>query len=141
MPGRHNRHFKTDDLTGLASSRRKFAAHLLPDVQTVIEEQIAPLSPKLVGVHQRNEFDAMKLSDMVISEGGTVVALTPLHCQDIDVGEDVPYASLHNGLWLFLIGEEPVAVLLSQFFDRWGGRTVQVEIALFAWRAGLRLLA
>ncbi|WP_245485542.1 MULTISPECIES: hypothetical protein [unclassified Mesorhizobium] len=72
-----NRHFKTDDLTGLASSRRKFAAHLLPDIQTGIEEQIAPLSPKLVGVHQRHEFDAMKLSDMVIRDG-EAVALTPL---------------------------------------------------------------
>ncbi|WP_404926321.1 AAA family ATPase [Mesorhizobium sp. ORM16] len=123
------RHFKTDDLTGLASSRRKFAAHLLPDVQTVIEEQIAPLSPRLIGVHQRHQSDAMKLSDMVIREGGAVIAVTPLQYQDMDIGEDVPYAALHNGLWLFLIGEEPVAVLLSQFFDRWGGRTVQVEIA------------
>ncbi|UVC19280.1 hypothetical protein [Mesorhizobium onobrychidis] len=62
---------------------------MLPDIQTAIEEQIAARSPKLVGVHQRHEFDAMKLSDMVIREGGTVVALTPLQYQDIDVGEDV----------------------------------------------------
>ncbi|GLS37889.1 cell division protein FtsH [Mesorhizobium tianshanense] len=123
------RHFKNDDLTGLASSRRKFAPYLLPDLQTVIEDQTAPLSPKLVGVHQRHEFDAMKLSDMVIREGEAVVALTPLQYQDIDIGEDVPYASLHNGLWLFHVGEEPVAILLSQFFDYFGGRTVQVEIA------------
>ncbi|MFK0692646.1 AAA family ATPase [Mesorhizobium sp. IMUNJ 23033] len=123
------RHFKNDDLTGLASSRRKFAPYLLPDLQTVIEEQIAPLSPKLVGVHQRHEFNAMKLSDMVIREGEAVVALTPLEYQDIDIGEDLPYPSLHNGLWLFHIGEEPVAILQSQFFDYFGGRTVQVEIA------------
>ncbi|WP_258599867.1 AAA family ATPase [Mesorhizobium sp. AR10] len=123
-----NRHFKTDDLTGLASSRRKFAAHMLPDLQTVIEEQITTLSPKLIGVHQWDEFEAMKLSDMVIRDGDAV-ALTPLQYQDIDIGEDVPYASLHNGLWLFLVGQEPVAILLSQFFDHWGGRTVQVEIA------------
>ncbi len=122
-----HRHFNTDDLTGLVSSRRQFASHLLPDLQTLIEEQIAPLSPKLVGVHQEYEILPMQLSDLVIREGDAV-ALTPLQYQDIDIGEDEPYASLHNGLWLFQIGDAPFAVLLSQFLIR-HGRKVQVEIA------------
>ncbi|WP_246804887.1 AAA family ATPase [Mesorhizobium mediterraneum] len=122
-------HFTNDDLTGLASSRRKFASHLLPDLQTMIEEEIAPLSPKLFGVHQPREFLAMQLSDLVIREGEFVVPLTPLQYQDIDIGEDEPYASLHNGLWSFQIGDEPLAIFLSQFTDFEGRRYVQVEIA------------
>lgn len=123
-----HRHFKNDDLTGLVSSRRRFAPHLLPDIQTVIEEQIAPLSPKLVGVQQQDERFPMKLADLVIREGGGVVSLTPLRYEDIDIGGAEPFASLHNALWLFQIGHEPVAILLSQFHDYWR-RVLQVEIA------------
>ncbi|NGO53356.1 AAA family ATPase [Allomesorhizobium camelthorni] len=122
-------HFKNDDLTELSSSHRRFASHLLPDLQTMIEEQIAPLSPKLVGVHQHHEFIPMKLSDLVIREGHAVISITPLQYQDIDIGEEEPYASLHNGLWLFQIGDEPVAIFLSQFTANRGRRFVQVEIA------------
>lgn len=123
-------HFKTDDLTELTSSHRRFDSHLLPDLQTRIEEQIAPLSPRLVGVHQRYDFEPMKLSDLIIRQEDAVVSITPLQYQDIDIGEEEPYASLHNGLWLFQIGDEPVAVFLSQFTSRHNGmRYVQVEIA------------
>ncbi|HEV2897410.1 MAG TPA: ATP-binding protein [Pseudaminobacter sp.] len=119
-------HFKTDDLTALTSSHRRFASHLLPDLQTMIEEQLAPLSPKLVGVHQPVEFVPMKLSDLIIPERQDF-SIAPLQYQDIDIGEEEPYASLNNGLWLFQIGDEPVAIFLSQFTAR--TRVVQVEIA------------
>jgi hypothetical protein len=122
------RHFDQEDLTDLSSSRRRFAPHLLPDLQSVIEEQLAPLSPKLLGVHQQHEFFAPKLSDLVISEGQHVVALTPLQYQDIDIGSRETFPSLNNGLWLFRIDNEPLAILLSQFFEPNGGRVVQVEI-------------
>ncbi|MER8598320.1 AAA family ATPase [Mesorhizobium sp. M1339] len=121
-------HFKTDDLTELTSSHRRFYSHLLPDLQTRIEEQIAPLSPRLVGVHQFYESEPMKLSDLIIRQEHAVVSITPLQYQDIDIGEEEPYASLHNGLWLFQIGDEPVAVFLSQFTSD-GMPYVQVEIA------------
>ena len=121
-------HFGQDDLTDLSSSRRRFAPHLLPDLQCVIEEQLAPLSPRLLGVHQHHEFYAPKLSDLVISEGQHVVALTPLQYQDIDVGRDETFSSLHSGLWLARIEGRPLAILLSQFMEPRGGRVVQVEI-------------
>ncbi|WP_394889923.1 ATP-binding protein [Mesorhizobium sp. AaZ16] len=123
-------HFKTDNLMELTSSHRRFYPHLLPDLQTMIEEQIAPLSPKLVGVHQRYEYEPMKLSDLVIRQEHAVVSITPLQYQDIDIGKEEPYASLHNGLWLFQIGDEPVAVFLSQFTSLVDDMPyVQVEIA------------
>ena len=121
-------HFGQDDLTDLSSSRRRFAPHLLPDLQCVIEEQLAPLSPRLLGVHQHHEFYAPKLSDLVISEGQHVVALTPLQYQDIDVGRDETFSSLHSALWLARIEGRPLAILLSQFMEPRGGRVVQVEI-------------
>ncbi|WSH68563.1 hypothetical protein U8Q05_31035 (plasmid) [Rhizobium ruizarguesonis] len=46
------RHFNTDDLTIVVSSRWKFTAHLLPDLQSNIEELIASRSPELFGFHQ-----------------------------------------------------------------------------------------
>lgn len=50
------RHFNTDDLTALESSRRQLTARLLPDLQSLIEELGTPLSPELLGLHQRYEF-------------------------------------------------------------------------------------
>jgi len=42
-------HFKTNDLAVLVSSRRQFTAHLLADLQTIIEDLVAPWSPELLG--------------------------------------------------------------------------------------------
>ena len=120
-------HFGVEAVNDLLSSRRRFEPHLLPDLQSVIGEQLAPLSPRLVGVHQQHEFSAPKLSDLLISEGQHVVALTPLQYQDIDVGREEAFASLNNGLWLFRINNEPLVILLSQF-EAHTGRIVQVEI-------------
>ncbi|MBY5756381.1 hypothetical protein [Rhizobium leguminosarum] len=54
--------------------------------------------------------------------------LTPVQYQDIDIGEDEPYASINNGLWLITIGGGmPAVVMLSKFNAR-GGPKVQVEI-------------
>jgi len=126
---RLRRHFKTDELAVLVSSRRQFTAHLLPDLQTIIEDQVAHWSPELLGFHQEIEFFPMKLSDLTISEGKRAVQLTPVQHQDIDIGEDEPYASINNGLWLIMIdGDVPAAVMLSKFLAR-GGPKVQVEIA------------
>ncbi|WP_259670956.1 AAA family ATPase [Rhizobium lentis] len=123
------RHFKTDDLTVLVSSRRQFTAHLLPDLQNIIEALVAPWSPQLSGLHQEYEIFPMKLSDLTTSEGKHAVQLTPVQYQDIDIGEDEPYASINNGLWLITIdGDMPAAVMLSKFSAR-GGPKVQVEIA------------
>lgn len=121
-------HFGSDDLTGLSSSRRRFAPHLLPDLQSAIEADLVDLAPRLFGIHQQHEFVAPKLSDLVISDGQHVVALTPLQYQDIDVGIHETYASLNNALWLFEAQGQPLAILLSQFFEPRGGRVVQVEI-------------
>ncbi|QKK27989.1 hypothetical protein [Rhizobium hidalgonense] len=121
-------HFKTNDLAVLVSSRRQFTAHLLADLQTIIEDLVAPWSPELLGFHQWNEYLPMKLSDLTTSEGKPVVQLTPLQHQDIDIGEDEPYASINNGLWLITIdGGMPAVVMLSKFNAR-GGPKVQVEI-------------
>ncbi|UIK01360.1 ATP-binding protein (plasmid) [Rhizobium leguminosarum] len=54
--------------------------------------------------------------------------LAPVQRQDIDIGEDQPYASLNNGLWLIWIGDMPAAVMLSKFLTRRGPK-IQVEIA------------
>ncbi|MBY2950752.1 hypothetical protein [Rhizobium leguminosarum] len=56
------RHFKTNDLAVLVSSRRQFTAHLLADLQTIIEDLVAPWSPELLGFHQWIEYFPMKLS-------------------------------------------------------------------------------
>ncbi|WP_261335265.1 AAA family ATPase [Rhizobium leguminosarum] len=123
------RHFKTNDLAVLVSSRRQFTAHLLADLQTIIEDLVAPWSPELLGFHQWIEYFPMKLSDLTTSEGKHAVQLTPVQYQDIDIGEDEPYASINNGLWLITIDDDmPVAVMLSKFKVR-GGSKVQVEIA------------
>ncbi|UIK14265.1 ATP-binding protein (plasmid) [Rhizobium leguminosarum] len=122
------RHFNTDDLTIVVSSRWKFTAHLLPDLQSNIEELIASRSPELFGFHQFDEWSPMKLSDLTTSEGNLVVRLAPVQRQDIDIGEDQPYASLNNGLWLIWIGDMPAAVMLSKFLTRRGPK-IQVEIA------------
>ncbi|MFW8643116.1 hypothetical protein ACOJBO_11650 [Rhizobium beringeri] len=124
-----SRHFKTNDLTILVNSRRQFTAHLLPDLQTIIEDLVAPWSPQLSGLHQEYEIFPMKLSDLTTSEGKRVVRLAPVQHQDIDIGEDEPYASINNGLWLITIdGDMPAAVMLSKFTTRHGPK-VQVEIA------------
>ncbi|WP_259672338.1 ATP-binding protein [Rhizobium sp. NLR22b] len=71
----------------------------------------------------------MKLSDLTTFEGKRVVQLTPVQYQDIDIGEDEPYASISNGLWLITIDDDmPAAVMLSKFLTRYGPK-VQVEIA------------
>lgn len=130
------RHFNTDDLTALESSRRQFTARLLPDLQSLIEELVTPLSPELLGLHQRYEFLPMKLSDLTASEGEDVVRLTPVQHQDIDIGEDEPYASLNNGLWLIKIDDDkPAAIMLSKFLTR-SGPMVQVEIGHMSDKLG-----
>ncbi|WP_234892347.1 AAA family ATPase [Sinorhizobium medicae] len=122
------RHFNTDDLTALESSRRQFTARLLPDLQSLIEELVTPLSPELVGLYHWNEWEPMKFSDLIIREREDVVRLTPVQRQDIDIGEDEPYSSLNNGLWLIKIGDDkPAAIMLSKFLTR-SGPKVQVEI-------------
>jgi cell division protease FtsH len=122
------RHFKTDDLTALVSSRWQFNAHLLPDLQSLIEDLIAPRSPELLGFHQKYEVFPMKLSDLTTSEGKDVVRLAPVQRQDIDIGEDEPYPSINNGIWLITIDDDmPAAVMLSKFLTRYGPM-VQVEI-------------
>jgi AAA+ superfamily predicted ATPase len=122
------RHFATDDLTNIVSSRWQFTAHLLPDLQSVIEGLIASRSPELLGFHQLDEYSPMKLSDLTTSEGPYVVQLAPVQRQDIDIGEDQPYASLNSCLWLFKIDDMPAAVMLSKFLTRRGPK-IQVEIA------------
>ncbi|WP_258580771.1 AAA family ATPase [Mesorhizobium sp. AR02] len=122
------RHFNTDDLTALVSSRWKFNAHLLPDLQSLIEDLIAPRSPELLGFHQMYEFLPMKLSDLTTSEGEHVVRLAPVQRQDIDIGEDEPYPSINNGIWLITIDDgTPAAIMLSKLLTC-HGPMVQVEI-------------
>ncbi|WP_260685697.1 AAA family ATPase [Rhizobium laguerreae] len=123
------RHFKTNDLAVLVTSRRQFTAHLLADLQTIIEDLVAPRSPELLGFQQEFEILPMKLSDLTTFEGKRVVHLTPVQYQDIDIGEEEPYASINNGLWLIMIDDDmPAAVMLSKFLTRYGPK-VQVEIA------------
>ncbi|MBP2444191.1 AAA family ATPase [Rhizobium leguminosarum] len=121
------RHFGTDDLTSLVSSRREFTAHLLPDLQSVIEDQLEPWSPELFGFYQKYEINRMKLSDLTISKDDAVW-LAPVQRQDIDIGEDKPYASLNNGLWLIRVDDGiHVAIMLSKFLTDYGPQ-VQIEI-------------
>jgi AAA+ superfamily predicted ATPase len=122
------RHFDTDDLTIVVSSRWKFTAHLLPDLQSAIEEQLEPLSPEVLGFQQLDEYSPMKLSDLTTSGGLYVVPRAPLQFQDIDIGEDQPYASRNNCLWLFKIANMPATVMMSKFLTRYGPK-IQVEIA------------
>ncbi|XNY04855.1 AAA family ATPase (plasmid) [Sinorhizobium meliloti] len=122
------RHFNTDDLTAFESSRRQFTARLLPDLQSLIEELVTPLATELWGLYQWDEWNPMKFSDLLIREREGLVRLTPVQRQDIDIGEDEPYASLNNGLWLIKIDDDkPAAIMLSKFLTR-SGPMVQVEI-------------
>ncbi|UVK49889.1 ATP-binding protein (plasmid) [Mesorhizobium sp. AR02] len=74
------------------------------------------------------EFLPMKLSDLTTSEGKHVVQLAPVQRQGIDIGEDEPYPSINNGIWLIAIDDDmPAAVMLSKFLTRYGPM-VQVEI-------------
>ncbi|RVJ86286.1 hypothetical protein CN169_28025 [Sinorhizobium meliloti] len=77
----------------------------------------------------------MKFSDLLIREREDVVRLTPVQRQDIDIGEDEPYASLNNGLWLIkIVDDKPAAIMLSKFLTR-SGPKIQVEIChmLMSW--------
>jgi cell division protease FtsH len=123
-------HFGADRVNSIASSRRRFASHLLPDLQAAIIAEIAPFNAVLSGVHQPHEFQALTLSGLLIRDGHSVVSITPLQYQDMDVGEDEPFTALNNGLWLFQLKDTPVAVLLSHYEDHFGrSRLAQVEIA------------
>jgi hypothetical protein len=123
-------HFGADHVNSIASSRRRFASHLLPDLQAAIVAEIAPFKAVLSGVRQPHEFQALTLSALLIREGHSVVSITPLQYQDMDVGEDEPFTALNNGLWLFQLHDTPVAVLLSHYEDHFGrSRLAQVEIA------------
>ncbi len=123
-------HFGSENMNAIASSRRRFAPHLLPDLQAAIIAEIAPFEPALSGIHQPHDFQAPTISGLSIRTDQFAAAITPLQYQDMDVGQEEPFAALNNGLWLFKIDDVPVAVLLSQYDDHFRrSRYTQVEIA------------
>jgi cell division protease FtsH len=122
-------HFGADNVNGIASSRRRFASHLLPDLQAAIIGEIAPFDASLSGVHQPHEFQALTMSALLVREGHSAIAITPRQYQDMDVGAEEPFAALNNGLWLFRVQGTPVAILLSHYQDHFGmSKIAQVEI-------------
>jgi len=123
-------HFGESVLADLITSRRQFAAQLLPDLQTALISEVFQFQAAVYGIHQEHQFLALDISRLLA--GGTRSAeVAPLQFQDIDVGEDEPFAGLNNGLWLFRVHEQPIAVLLSKWTDP-GSKAqkfVQIEIA------------
>lgn len=131
-------HFGVERMNGIASSRRRFASHLLPDLQAAIVAEIAPFQAVLSGIHQPREFQALTISDLSIRNEDYAAAITPLQYQDVDVGGEEPFAALNNGLWLFHVEDAPVAVLLSHYSDHFSmNRLAQVEIAYLPGLAAL----
>lgn len=123
-------HFGADQVNAIASSRRRFAGHLRPDLQDTITIQLASFAPRLLGVHQAWEHNPLTIAQLTIRNEKELVAITPLQYQDIDTGEADPFAALNTGLWLFYIGATPAALLISQYNDHFGeSRIAQVEIA------------
>jgi cell division protease FtsH len=112
----------------VTSSRRRFASHLRPDLLRVVETAIQGFGVKPLGVHQPHEFVALRFSDLLIREGQSVMALSPLQYEDIDVGEAEPFPCLNNGLWLFQVEGTNLAIFLSQFFDYRDGGVTQIEV-------------
>jgi hypothetical protein len=122
-------HFGAERVNGISSSRRCFASHLLPDLQAAIVAEIAPFKPALAGVHQAHSFHALTISSLLIRDD-SAVAITPLQYQDMDVGEEEPFAALNSGLWLFRVEGEPLVVFLSHYDDHFGrDKVAQLEIA------------
>lgn len=122
-------HFGAAQINGITSSRRQFGAHLLPDLQAAAITQVAPFGPELMGVHQPYDQLPLTISGLLVRDLQNVIAITPLQYQDIDIGEVEPFAALNNGLWLFKVEGQPVAVLLSQYTVYGEGRFAQIEIA------------
>ncbi|SFL27361.1 ATP-binding protein [Methylobacterium pseudosasicola] len=125
-------HFGAAQINGITSSRRQFGDHLLPDLQAAVIARIAPFEPDLMGVHQLYEQLALTISGLLVRDQQGAIAITPLQYQDIDVGEEEPFAALNNGLWLFKVEGRPVAVLLSHYAVYGEGRFAQIEVATLA---------
>ncbi|TFZ61373.1 ATP-binding protein [Methylorubrum sp. Q1] len=135
-------HFGAEQINGITSSRRQFGDHLLPDAQIAIAAQLAPHKPTLLGVHQFHEHIALTISGLLVRSGEYRISITPLQYQDMDVGEDDPFAALNNGLWLFQVEGRPVAILLSRYIDySVRSRFSQVEIATMPDPASLQFAA
>lgn len=123
-------HFGPERVNGIASSRRRFASHLLPDLQAAIVAEVAPFDAALLGFHQPYDHEAPTMSGLLLRDGHSVVAIAPLQYQDLDVGEEEPFAALKDGLWLFRVQDVPVAILLSRYNDFFSNsQLTQVEIA------------
>jgi predicted AAA+ superfamily ATPase len=125
-----HRHFSAERVNSLTSSRRRYASHLTPDLQSAIASEIAGRDAELFGFHQSHDFSAPTLSGLLLRDERSASSITPLQYQDMNVGEDAPFAAMSNGVWLFHAAGEPIAILVSDFkdvFDR--GRWMQVEIA------------
>ena len=130
-------HFGAEQVNGIASSRRQFGAHVLPDLQAATTALVDPFVPALLGVHQLYAELPLTISSLLVRGGQFEVAVTPLQYQDMDVGEADPYAALNNGLWLFRVDDRPVAVMLSQYSKHFEGSFAQIEIATLSDPASL----
>ncbi|WP_018261509.1 AAA family ATPase [Methylobacterium sp. WSM2598] len=122
-------HFGPEQINRIVSSRREFGAHLRPDVQSAINEQLAPFETTLLGLHQYEAWDPLTFSRLLVRGERHQIPVTALQYQDVDVGEAKPFAVLNNGLWLFRVENRPVAVLVSQYTVPLMGKFTQVEIA------------
>lgn len=101
--------------------------------------EVAPFGPTLSGVHQTYAFQALSISSLLVRNEDSAASITPLQYQDMDVGEDEPFAALNCGLWLFRVEGVPVAVLLSHYEDHFGrDKIAQVEIAYLPAEAAAR---
>ncbi|WP_027172973.1 ATP-binding protein [Methylobacterium sp. 10] len=130
--------FGAEAINGIMSSRRQFGVHLLPDLQAATIDRLSPFHPTLMGVHQPHEMLPLTISALLVRNGDQAISITPLQYRDMDVGEESPYATLNNGLWLFKAEGRPVAVLLSQYATYADGKFTQLEIATLADTASLR---
>lgn len=135
-------HFGAEQINGITSSRRQFGDHLLPDVQIAITAQLTPHKPRLFGVHQFYEHIALTISGLLVRSGEYRISITPLQYQDVDVGEEDPFAALNNGLWLYQVEGRPIAILLSSYIDySVRSKFSQVEIATMPDPASLQFAA
>ncbi|MFC4313752.1 AAA family ATPase [Steroidobacter flavus] len=109
-------HFGAQRLSSVVTSRRQFAAHLLPDLQSALVAETERYKPILLGLHQHHPMQPLYASSMLIM-GEQALQIAPVQRFDVDVGADKPFSAISNGLWLFQVEGEPVAVMMSRVVE------------------------
>ncbi|WP_129778012.1 AAA family ATPase [Peristeroidobacter soli] len=109
-------HFGAQRLSSIVTSRRQFASHVLPDLQSALIAEADRYEPVLFGLHQSHPMQSLHASAMLIM-GDQALQIAPVQRFDVDIGTDQPFSAISNGLWLFEVDGEPVGVILSRLVE------------------------